>query len=118
MPFTSRASTPNSYMDRRTFISKLHNKPPLRIAVKPFSFTSARQNAEDIPTSSLEQWQPTVANPWDASAVKHLYNRLGFGVNFTQITKVLLRSPHDSIEELMHNDLISDHSSPIGQMPD
>ncbi|MBS1902639.1 MAG: DUF1800 family protein [Bacteroidetes bacterium] len=76
-------------MDRRTFLR---------------SFTSARPQSG---TSSLMLWTPDATNPWDLSAANHLYNRLGFGATMADLQAALAMSPHDLIDALMDDTLVT-----------
>lgn len=52
-------------------------------------------------TSSLNAFVPTALNPWDAAKVRHLHNRLGFGVAFPKIENALSKSPSAYIDEII-----------------
>jgi len=63
-------------------------------------------------TSSLATWQPSADNPWDASAINHLYHRLGFSATYDELQTALQSSPSDVITFLMDDSLVTD------RMPD
>lgn len=78
-------------MDRRTFLSLAFtdDNRPLKV------------------TSTLKEWIPDAANPWDASAVQHLYHRLGFGAKKNDITLALSTTPSALIDMLMDDELVT-----------
>ncbi len=43
--------------------------------------------------SPLTEFTPTAANPWDAAKVRHLHNRIAFGVQTSLIANALSQSP-------------------------
>jgi len=89
-------------MNRRTFLRQIlpaaNNKP--------------------IPetTTSLAIWQPSKDNPWDSSAANYLYNRMGFGANYTELGAAVAMSPHDIIKNLLDDSLLG--SAKIPPPPD
>lgn len=78
-------------MDRRRFLSLAFtdDKEPLKV------------------TTTLKEWVPDAANPWDADAVQHLYHRLGFGAKKSDITLALATTPSALIDMLMDDELVT-----------
>ena len=64
--------------------------------------------AEASATASLNPWIPADDNPWDASAVNHLYHRLGFGATYAEFQAAMQSSPSVIIEALMDDHLVTD----------
>ena len=58
-------------------------------------------------TGTLAAFVPTAQNPWDASKVKHLYRRLGYGISNSQIASVLENSPLDVVDTLLSEAMAS-----------
>jgi uncharacterized protein (DUF1800 family) len=52
-------------------------------------------------TSPLTVFIPSTENPWDAIKVRHLHNRLGFGIETSLIANALSKSPDVYIDELI-----------------
>ncbi len=52
-------------------------------------------------TSPLTVFTPSASNLWDAIKVKHLHNRLGFGIETSQIANALSKSPEVYVDELI-----------------
>jgi len=57
-------------------------------------------------TSPLTVYVPSTANPWDAIKVRHLHNRLGFGIDTSLIANALSQSPAAYIDGLIDNAII------------
>ena len=55
------------------------------------------------PVGPLDPYVPSVAKPWNARRVAHLYRRLGFGATLDQIQQGLLMSPSDLVDQLLDN---------------
>lgn len=53
-------------------------------------------------TSPLTAYVSTSSNPWDAIKVRHLHNRLGFGIESSQISSALSKSPSAYVDELIN----------------
>lgn len=51
--------------------------------------------------STLSIFVPSTENPWNALKVRHLHNRLGFGIETSQIANALSKSPDAYIDELI-----------------
>lgn len=54
-------------------------------------------------TSSLARFVPSQNNPWDIQKVKHIHNRLGFGVNWKEAKEALQKTPNDYIDKLIED---------------
>tara|TARA_R110002073_G_scaffold72537_1_gene177114 strand:+ start:76761 stop:78251 length:1491 start_codon:yes stop_codon:yes gene_type:complete len=52
-------------------------------------------------TSPLTAYVPSTENPWNAVKVRHLHNRLGFGIAPDQIANALSKSPSVYIDEII-----------------
>ena len=52
-------------------------------------------------TSPLTVFVPTSSNPWDAINIRHLHNRLGFGIETSLIANALSKSPEAYVDELI-----------------
>jgi len=52
-------------------------------------------------TSPLTVFIPSTENPWDAIKVRHLHNRLGFGIETSLIANALSKNPDVYIDELI-----------------
>ncbi len=52
-------------------------------------------------TSPLTVFVPTSANPWDAIKIRHLHNRLGFGIESSLLANALSKSPDAYVDELI-----------------
>ncbi len=52
-------------------------------------------------TSPLTVFVPSTENPWNAIKVRHLHNRLGFGIETSLITNALSKSPDAYVDELI-----------------
>lgn len=52
-------------------------------------------------TSPLTVFVPSTQNTWDAIKVRHLHNRLGFGIENSQLANALSKSPDIYIDELI-----------------
>ncbi len=52
-------------------------------------------------TSPLTVFVPSIDNPWDAIKVRHLHNRLGFGIESSLIANALSKSPSVYIDEII-----------------
>ncbi|MGA9270664.1 MAG: DUF1800 domain-containing protein [Lutimonas sp.] len=52
-------------------------------------------------TSSLAAFMPTNTNPWDAIKVRHLHNRLGFGIDSSKLANALSKNPGTYVDELI-----------------
>ncbi len=52
-------------------------------------------------TSPLTNFIPSTQNPWDAIKVRHLHNRLGFGIESSNIANALSKSPLAYVDELI-----------------
>lgn len=52
-------------------------------------------------TSPLTPYVPTALNPWNAANVRHLHNRLGFGIAFPDIANALSKSPSVYVDEII-----------------
>jgi hypothetical protein len=87
-------------MKRREFLQK----------VIPFSESHNQLNTAASP--SLLPWVPTSDNPWDISAVNHLYHRLGFSGTYSELQAGLQSSPSQIIEKLMDDHLVTDKMPP------
>ena len=87
--------TTNVSMKRREFLQTLipGNKKNLRI---------------QSVSSSIASWQPTTDNPWDVSAINHLYHRLGFSGTYEEIQAGLQSTPSEIITSLMDDYLVTD----------
>lgn len=83
-------------MDRRKFLSSLISTEKGKFEAKPASNTS------------LAPWQPTKDNPWDISAVNHIYHRLGFGCSYDEVQAALQLTPSELINSLMDEHLVTD----------
>ena len=59
-------------------------------------------------TPSLAPWQPAQDNPWDVSAINHLYHRLGFGAAYPDIQAALKSSPSEIIRALLDDHHVTD----------
>jgi uncharacterized protein (DUF1800 family) len=44
---------------------------------------------------------PTPSNPWDAQKVRHLHNRIGFGIEPSELSRALFSSPEVYIDQLI-----------------
>ena len=54
-------------------------------------------------TSPLNSFVPTATNLWDAVKVRHLHNRLGFGIEPSLIANALSISPDAYVDQLIDN---------------
>lgn len=54
-------------------------------------------------TSPLSAFVPIASDPWDASKVRHLHNRLGFGIESSLIANALSKNPGTYVDELIDN---------------
>ncbi len=61
--------------------------------------TSAGQAS--LVVDSLDPYVPSLAKPWNARRVAHLYRRLGFGATIEQIQQGLLMDPADLVDQLL-----------------
>ena len=52
-------------------------------------------------TSPLTVFTPSIDNPWDAVKVRHLHNRLGFGLVPSELPNALSTSPEAYIDQLI-----------------
>lgn len=52
-------------------------------------------------TSSLNVYVPSIENPWNAQKANHVFRRLGYGANTTEISTVLAQTPADFIDSLV-----------------
>ncbi len=52
-------------------------------------------------TSPLTVFVPSTENPWDAIKIRHLHNRLGFGIETSLITNALSKGPDIYVDELI-----------------
>ncbi|MCB0458732.1 MAG: DUF1800 domain-containing protein [Flavobacteriaceae bacterium] len=52
-------------------------------------------------TSPLTVYVPDANNPWDSVKVRHLHNRLGFGIVSSDIANALSKTPSTYIDELI-----------------
>ena len=52
-------------------------------------------------TSPLAVFVPTSSNPWDPIKIRHLHNRLGFGIESSLIANALSKGPEAYIDELI-----------------
>ena len=52
-------------------------------------------------TSPLTIFTPTTENPWDNQKVRHLHNRLGFGIEYSAIATALSQTPSNYIDQLI-----------------
>lgn len=53
-------------------------------------------------TSSLNAYVPTIQNPWNAQKVNHVFRRLGYGANTTEIAAALAQIPENFIDNLLN----------------
>jgi uncharacterized protein (DUF1800 family) len=53
-------------------------------------------------TSPLTVFVPTIDNPWDSQKVRHLHNRVGFGIETSQIPNALSMTPAAYIDALIN----------------
>ena len=53
--------------------------------------------------SPLTIFVPTIDNPWDSQKVRHLHNRLGFGIETSLIANALSQTPSNYIDQLIDN---------------
>ena len=51
--------------------------------------------------SPISTFIPSTENPWDSQKVRHLHNRLGFGVETSLIANALSKSPSAYIDEII-----------------
>ena len=56
----------------------------------------------DCIVGSLATYVPNASKPWDATRVKHLYRRLGFGVTNAEVQYGLTRTPEELVDELVN----------------
>jgi uncharacterized protein (DUF1800 family) len=49
----------------------------------------------------LDEWVPSVENPWDISAVNHVFHRLGFSGTYPELMSALNTTPSKLIDSLM-----------------
>ncbi|MEO1523805.1 MAG: DUF1800 domain-containing protein [Planctomycetota bacterium] len=54
------------------------------------------------PSWAWQPFEPNDENPWDLSAVAHLYRRAGFGASRDVLDRATERSPSEVVEELVH----------------
>ncbi len=52
-------------------------------------------------TSSLNVYVPSTENPWNSEKVNHVFRRLGFGANTTEIAAALAQTPENLIDSLI-----------------
>ena len=52
-------------------------------------------------TSPLDVFIPSGSNPWDAVKIRHLHNRLGFGINPSLLANALSTSPDAYVDQLI-----------------
>jgi len=52
-------------------------------------------------TSPLTAYVPSTTNPWDALKVRHLHNRIGFGIESSLIPNALSKAPSTYVDELI-----------------
>lgn len=52
-------------------------------------------------TSPLTIFNPSAQSPWDAIKVRHLHNRLGFGIDNSLLANALSQSPNAYVDELI-----------------
>ena len=52
-------------------------------------------------TSPLTVFVPSVDNPWDAIKIRHLHNRLGFGIETSLIANAISKSPDVYVDEII-----------------
>jgi uncharacterized protein (DUF1800 family) len=81
-------------MDRRELFSSIIN--------------SGRKHSISAADPSLERWQPDASNPWDRSAAKHLFHRLGIPANKQWIDDAVARDPQVLLDELFDDRLLND----------
>ena len=53
--------------------------------------------------SPLTEYNPSTTNPWDSIKVRHLHNRIAFGINTSSIANALAQSPSAYIDALIDN---------------
>lgn len=58
-------------------------------------------------TSSLAAYVPNASNPWDAKKVNHVFRRLGFGANKTEIDQALSQTPTNFIDSIIDGAIAS-----------
>ena len=51
--------------------------------------------------SPLDIFVPTTENPWNSTKVRHLHNRLGFGIESSLIANALSKNPGQYIDEII-----------------
>ena len=51
--------------------------------------------------SPLTAYVPSTENPWNAANVRHLHNRLGFGIPFADIANALSQSPSAYVDQII-----------------
>lgn len=52
-------------------------------------------------TSSLNIYVPTTENPWNIQKINHVFRRLGYGANTTEINTAFFQSPENFIDSLI-----------------
>jgi len=86
-------------MNRREFLSLFDTEKQL----------SLLSQAASLPASgTLQQWIPSFQNPWNASAAKHLYHRLGIAPSYQWLTDALQRDPSQIIDELFADEVVNE----------
>ncbi len=83
-------------MDRRSFLRSVFNTPSQE-SLGNYS----QHHQQMLGSSTLDEWMPSAENPWDASAVNHIYHRLGFSAKYTEVLDALKMSPSELIDGLM-----------------
>jgi uncharacterized protein (DUF1800 family) len=66
-----------------------------------FQEKTARGDVQPLVAGPLDPYVPSVAKPWDARRVAHLYRRLGYGATQAQIAAGLQMSPSDLVDQLL-----------------
>ena len=51
--------------------------------------------------SPIDIFVPTLENEWDSAKVRHLHNRLGYGIETSLIANALSKSPSGYVDELI-----------------
>ena len=53
--------------------------------------------------SPLSVFVPSAENPWDAQKVRHLHNRIGFGITPSDVSRALILTPEAYVDELINS---------------
>ena len=59
------------------------------------------QSSTSCNLSSLNVYVPTTENPWNTQKVNHVFRRLGYGANTSEIEAALAQTPEDFIDSLL-----------------